>query len=320
MQHEAFWHQSNDSTPLYVNRWYGDQPPKAIVMLAHGMAEHSSRYARLGETLVANGFELYAHDQRGHGRTAEHATLGHYADANGWNLVVNDLACINHLIRHQHEQAPIFLLGHSMGSYIAQAYLMQHSSSVHGAILSGSNYQPVALYKSAMAIAKFEAWRQGPLGHSALIEFLSFGSFNKAFKPNRTGFDWLSRDPDEVDKYINDPLCGFRCSNQLWLDLLTGLQQITPLAKLTQIEASLPLLIIGGARDPVSQGKRLANLAGALREAGKQYVDLKIYPEARHELLNESNRDEVTGFIIDWLEQTLARPRPFRSMIQEIHQ
>lgn len=319
MQHEAFWHKSSDSTPLYMNRWFGEQPPKAIVMLAHGMAEHSGRYARLGEALVANGFELYAHDQRGHGKTAENGTLGHYADANGWSLVVNDLACINHLIRHQHELAPIFLFGHSMGSYIAQAYLMQHSCSVHGAVLSGSNYQPVALYKSARAVARFEAWRQGPTGHSALIEFLSFGSFNKAFKPNRTAFDWLSSDPDEVDNYIKDPLCGFRCSNQLWLDLLAGLQDITALAKLAQIEASLPLLIIGGARDPVSQGKRLADLAGALKESGKQHVDLKIYPDARHELLNERNRDEVSRFIIDWLEQSIDQPRPFRSVIQEIH-
>ncbi|MDT4826943.1 Monoacylglycerol lipase [compost metagenome] len=287
-------------------------------MLSHGMAEHSGRYGRLGEALVAAGFELYALDQRGHGRSAEHGTLGQYAAEDGWSKVVGDLASLNHHIRQQHPRAPIFLLGHSMGSYIGQAYLMHHSCSLQGAILSGSNYQPRALYRVARLIARFERWRQGKEGRSALIEFLSFGSFNKAFKPNRTAFDWLSRDPLEVDKYVNDPLCGFRCGNQLWIDLLDGLQQITPVKNLAQIDSSLPLLVIGGAHDPVSDGKRLQDLASALSQAGNQQVQLKIYPEARHELLNESNRDEVTAFMIDWLEQALRLPRQRHPQLQEI--
>ena len=318
MHHDTFWLNSSDALPLYVNRWYSEQPPKAVVMVAHGMAEHSARYERLGAALVAAGFELYAHDQRGHGKTAEHGTLGHYADDNGWELVVGDLASLNHHIRQQHPQTPIFLLGHSMGSYIAQAYLMQHSSSLQGAIISGSNYQAPLLYRLARLIARFERWRQGKTGRSALIDFLSFGSFNKAFKPNRTACDWLSRDPAEVDKYINDPFCGFRCTNQYWYDLFGGLLQITPLDKLAQIDSGLPLLVIGGACDPVSDGKRQADLANALRQAGNRQVELKIYPNARHELLNESNRDEVTAFIIDWLEQALCHPRQRLVQPQEL--
>ncbi|HEX5841484.1 MAG TPA: alpha/beta hydrolase [Pseudomonas sp.] len=309
MLHEAFWLTSTDAPPIYVNRWYAEQPPKAVLMVAHGMAEHSGRYARFAAALVAAGFELYAHDQRGHGKTAEHGLLGLYAERDGWSLVVSDLARLNHHIRQQHPHAPIFLLGHSMGSYIGQAYLMQHSCSLQGAILSGSNYQAMALYRIGQWLARFECWRQGPNGRSALLEFASFGSFNKAFKPNRTAFDWLSRDPAEVDKYINDPFCGFRCVNQLWVDLFGGLQQITPLENLAQIDNSLPLLVIGGERDPVSDGKRQADLANALRAAGNPHVQLKLYPDARHELLNESNRDEVTACIIDWLQQALGQPR-----------
>ena len=319
MLHQAFWLNSTDAAPLYVNRWYSEQPPKALLMVAHGMAEHSGRYARLAEALVAQGFELYAHDQRGHGKTAEHGTLGHYADANGWSLVVNDLASLNHHMRQQHPHAPIFLLAHSMGSYIGQAYLMQHSSSLQGAILSGSNYQPAALYRAGQLLARFERWRQGPKGLSALLEFASFGSFNKAFKPNRTAFDWLSRDPAEVDKYVNDPLCGFRCSNQLWVDLLGGLQHITSLKNLAQIDSSLPLLVIGGACDPVSNGTRQQDLANALSAAGNRHVQAKIYPDARHELLNESNRDEVTAYLIDWLHQALGQQRQPTPQSQESH-
>lgn len=309
MHHDAFWLTASDGASLHVNRWSGDAQPRAVVMVAHGMAEHGGRYARLGQALVAAGLELYVHDQRGHGRTAQHGILGLYAEHDGWSKVIGDLASLNHHIRQQHPQAPIFLLGHSMGSYIGQAYLMQHSCSLQGAILSGSNYQPVSLYRSGALVARLERWRQGANGRSALIEFLSFGSFNKAFKPNRTAFDWLSRDPDEVDKYVNDPLCGFRCTNQLWLDLLGGLQNITPVKHLAQIDPDLPLLVVGGARDPVSDGRRLDDLARALREAGIKDVQLKIYPDARHELLNETNRDEVTAHLLDWLEHALAHSR-----------
>lgn len=310
MIHETFWLEANDRSGLFVNQWLANGTPKAIVLLAHGMAEHSGRYARLGNVLCDAGIGLYAHDQRGHGKTAEHGTLGYFADDDGWCAVVSDVASLNQHIGQVHPGVPIFLLGHSMGSYIAQAYLLHHSASLHGAILSASNFQPVALYRSASLIARFERWRQGPKGRSALIEWLSFGSFNKAFKPNRTRYDWLSRDPIEVDAYADDPLCGFRCTNQLWIDLLSGLQQISKASNLVQIDPSLPLLVMGGECDPVSEGKRLTDLANALRGAGNRQLQLNIYPQARHELFNETNRDNVVADVIEWINQALSHPRP----------
>lgn len=312
MNHSTFWLTANDRSRLYVNQWLPDGPAKAMIMLSHGMAEHSGRYARLAEALCAAGYGLYALDQRGHGRTADEGTLGLYAEKDGWNKVVGDLASLNQHIGQQQPGLPIILLGHSMGSYIAQAYLLHHSASLDGAILSGSNFQPVALYRAAGVIARLERARQGLRGRSALIDFLSFGSFNKAFKPNRTAFDWLSRDPLEVDKYINDPLCGFRCTNQLWIDLLGGLQQISKASNLAQIDPGLPIMIMGGECDPVSEGKRLKSLAHALREAGCQNLQLTIYPQARHEVFNETNRDEVTADVLKWLEQALTLRRPPR--------
>ncbi|ONH57329.1 Lysophospholipase, alpha-beta hydrolase superfamily [Pseudomonas cedrina] len=310
MNHSTFWLTANDRSRLYVNQWMPDGPAKAVLMLSHGMAEHSGRYARLAAALCAAGYGLYALDQRGHGRTADEGTLGLYAEKDGWNKVVGDLASLNQHIGQQRPGLPIFLLGHSMGSYIAQAYLLHHSASLNGAILSGSNFQPVALYRAARVIARAERLRQGLRGRSALIEFLSFGSFNKAFKPNRTAFDWLSRDPVEVDRYINDPLCGFRCTNQLWVDLLGGLQQISKASNLAQIDPGLPILVMGGECDPVSEGKRLNSLAHALREAGCQHLQLTVYPQARHEVFNETNRDQVTADVLMWLDQALTLRRP----------
>lgn len=313
MKHDAFWLDASDHTRLYVNAWIPQNLPRAVVMLSHGMAEHGGRYARLGTALTDAGFALYAHDQRGHGRTAASGVLGHYADQDGWNKVVGDLASLNASIGQRHPGVPVFLLGHSMGSYIAQAYLLHHSASIQGAVLSGSNFQPVSLYRSAAVIARLERWRQGATGRSAIIEFLSFGSFNKAFKPVRTPFDWLSRDQEEVDKYVNDPLCGFRCTNQFWLDMLGGLQQISKKSSLAQIDKSLPILIMGGECDPVSEGKRLKDLAGALTDTDHALVTLKLYPQARHEILNETNREAVTHDLLAWLEQALSEPRPRRT-------
>ncbi|KAF0865204.1 alpha/beta hydrolase [Pseudomonas sp. LD120] len=313
MIHDMFWLTTSDHQRLFVNQWLPESPLKAVVLLSHGMAEHSGRYVRLAAALCAEGYGLYAPDQRGHGKTAETGVLGHYADQGGWNKVICDLASLNQHIGQQHPGTPIVLLGHSMGSYIAQGYMLHHSASLQAAILSGSNFQPLALYRVASLIARLERWRQGAQGRSALINWLSFGSFNKAFKPNRTAFDWLSRDPAEVDKYVNDPLCGFRCTNQLWIDLLGGLQQISKIANLAQIDPGLPLLVMGGECDPVSAGKRLKDLANALREAGSQRLQLNIYPQARHELFNESNRDQVTHDVLAWLAQALQHRRPLRS-------
>ena len=313
MIHDTFWLTASDRSRLFVNQWLPTPPLKAIVLLAHGMAEHSARYQGLAQKLCEQGYGVYAPDLRGHGKTAENGTLGHFADEDGWCKVVGDLASLNQHVGQQHPGVPILLIGHSMGSYLAQAYLLHHSASLHGAVLSGSNFQPVALYRAARQIARAERLRQGPKGRSALIEWLSFGSFNKHFKPVRTPFDWLSRDPAEVDKYINDPLCGMRCTNQLWVDLLGGLQQISKASNLAQIDPGLPLLVIGGECDPVSEGKRLKGLANALRKAGSQNLHLIIYPQARHELFNEINRDQVINDLLNWIEQALSHRRPTRS-------
>ena len=152
MTHDMFWLTTSDHHRLFVNQWMPASPPKAIVLLSHGMAEHSGRYARLAQALCDAGYGVCAPDQRGHGRTAEHGVLGHYADHGGWSKVVGDLASLNQHIGQQYPGTPIVLLGHSMGSYIAQAYLQHHSASLHGAILSGSNFQPVALYRAASLI------------------------------------------------------------------------------------------------------------------------------------------------------------------------
>ena len=310
MRHAAFWLTANDGTQLYVNHWSSDEPPRAIILIAHGMAEHSQRYARFAQTLAAQGISVFALDQRGHGQSSTLATLGHFADEQGWHLVVNDLCCLNHYVRVRYPTTPIFLLGHSLGSYIAIAYLMQHSCSLQGSILSGSNYFKTSRrYRAAMTLARFERWRLGKTGRSQLLQTLVFYPYQRAIKQRRTDWDWLSRDAAQVDAYIADPLCGFTCTTQLWLDFLGGLQHVTPVRNLVQIDNDLPVLVIGGDADPIHHGHRLIDLANALRESGNRAVDIRLYPQARHEVLQEINHAEVTADIIRWLDTALAHQR-----------
>lgn len=320
MGHAAFWLTTNDSTELYVNHWFTEQAPRAIVMISHGMAEHSQRYARFATALAQQGIAVFALDQRGHGHTAALGTLGYFADDNGWSLVVNDLCCLNHHIRLHFPTTPIFLFGHSMGSYIALNYLMQHSCSLQGAILSGSNYfKTSARYRIAMALARFERWRLGAKGRSKALELLIFYPYRRAIKKRRTNWDWLSRDAQQVQAYIDDPLCGFICTTQLWLDVLLGLQNITPVQHMVQIENDLPLLIVGGEADPINHGRRLIDLADVLRESGNRAVDIKLYPQARHEVLQEINYAAVTADIIQWLNTALAYKRDLNPSVGELH-
>lgn len=294
-----------DEHRIVIHHWEPAGDVRAALLVSHGMAEHGARYAPLGEYLAARGIAVHAVDHRGHGLSAHRPEdLGHFADRDGWRCVVSDLqVALNHL-RIAHPGVPVFLLGHSMGSFIAQALAMEHGKSLAGLALSGSNFGAPLTYRAGRVVARLERLRQGKRGKSALLEYLSFGAFNKAFTPARTAYDWLSRDNREVDTYINDPRCGFRVSNQLWIDLLGGLVGISSTRALARIPHGLPVYIFGGDQDPVGQhGKGLPRLAAKMREAGLGFVTLRLYPGGRHEMLNESNRAEVFTHLAQWLDR-----------------
>ncbi|MGI9276408.1 MAG: lysophospholipase [Endozoicomonas sp.] len=280
---------------------------RGIVHISHGMSEYARRYQRLAEKLTAAGYIVYAHDHRGHGDCIKTTEQGYFADQDGWHKTVNDLDTVVQHIRKKHPDLPIVLLGHSMGSYILQGYLIDHSPGVTGCILSGSNFAPRPLLYLGRAVAWLESLRQGKKGLSPLINQLTFAQYNRRFKPNRTAYDWLSRDPAEVDKYDQDPLCGFLCTNHLWKDLFDGLLKISSPENLTGIGSSLPVLVMGGEEDPVSAPRGQQKLAKALQKAGLKNVTIRLYPDGRHEMFNEINHEQVTGQLIQWIDQCLEQ-------------
>ena len=223
MQASTFTLATPDGVSLFVYRWLPDGPPKAVVQIAHGLAEHAARYARVAEALTRAGYAVYADDHRGHGRTARTPDeLGLFAERDGWKKCIDDLWLINRRIAADHPGVPIVLLGHSLGSFMVQYFISEHGDALAGAVLSASNGKPPPIAPIGLLLARLERLRLGQRGHSPVMQALFFGAFNKPFKPARTPFDWLSRDTAEVDKYIADPLCGFESTVQLYIDLLEG--------------------------------------------------------------------------------------------------
>lgn len=299
-----------DGHSIFARHWFNknNNTPRALIHILHGMAEHSERYDYFANKLVNAGFEVIAHDHRGHGNSvAKKDDLGHYADSHGWEKVVNDVLIVQDYAKQKLPEIPVVLFSHSMGSFIGQAFALKYSDRLSGLIISGSNYNPPKLYKFMHKVAWMERLRLGRRGRSALLNYLSFGSFNRPFAPTRTAFDWLSRDPTQVDKYINDPNCGYTCTTQTWIEFIKGLIIISNPKNLRQINAKLPIYMFYGENDPVSGPKHSVEiLRQKLQTAGVTDVTSKMYPNGRHEMLNEINRDEVINDTLIWLNSHFA--------------
>lgn len=315
MRESTFTFAAQDGTAISVYCWLPEvrppevhpkaAQPKAAVQIVHGLAEHAGRYRRVAEALTAEGYAVYASDLRGHGRTACNADdLGFLAERDGWRKCLDDLWQLNGRISAE-TRVPIMLLGHSMGSTLARQLVAEHGDALAGVVLSGSSGQPVPLAIAGRMIARAERLRLGARGRSPLIRALTFDTFNARFRPARTRFDWLSRDAAEVDKYAADALCGFTPSTQLWIDFLDAWAKIA--GSCAGLPKNLPLYVTSGSDDPVSERtKMLQPMLAQYRAAGLS-VEHKFYPQARHELLNETNREEVTQDLIAWMRRVVAR-------------
>ncbi|CAN5530942.1 alpha/beta hydrolase [soil metagenome] len=289
---------------IFTRRWSPQGPPRAALLIAHGLAEHGGRYARLAAALTAIGIVVYAHDHRGHGPACPPADLAFFADHHGWRACLDDIHAVAQTIRSSHPDLPLLFFGHSMGSFMGQSYIAEHGDDLAGAVLSGSAGPPPAILRVAGLLLAIERLRVGPRGHSKLIQSLMFDGLNKPFEPARTPYDWLSRDPAEVDAYAADPLCGFPLTAQLARDVAGALADLGSAELAARVPKDLPLYIFSGERDPV--GAKLPGLIDSYRAAGLTRLTTRIYSDGRHEMLNEINRDEVTADLIAWVEGVLS--------------
>ena len=290
------------SAVAFTRGWIPDEPVRGAVQIVHGMAEHGGRYEVLARALVEAGYAVYAQDLPAHGRTARaRDELGQFPGGYGWRLALQSVRCLQRELGDWHPGVPLFLYGHSMGSFLLQDYLGRHAHDLAGAVISASTADTGPLRAIGVLILKLEAMRAGLDEPSAIADLLTFRSYNRRFKPTRTAFDWLSTDAAEVDRYIADPHCGFRCSTGTWIELLEAIGRLDD-RRAARVPARLPLLLTAGEDDPVSNGAKGPKLlAERYRKAGLTDVSVKTYPGARHEPLNDHCRDAVIRDVVDWV-------------------
>jgi alpha-beta hydrolase superfamily lysophospholipase len=288
----ASFPSSVDSLAIATYEWGTQSRPKGVIQIAHGIAEYALRYDRLAQDLSAAGWLVYANDHRGHGdSTSDAVPQGSFGES-GWPALVQDVVDFSTALQTRHPELPLFLLGHSMGSFASQEVILDHSQLYTGLVLSGSTALDV------LAAGLAEAAGDGPVELTA---------FNAGFE-NRTGYEWLSRDEAEVDLYVADPRSGFDLADDTIPQLFVTAPRLGDSAALEPIVDTLPILIVSGEDDPLSgKGQLVAILAERYRDAGVRDVTLKVYPGARHEIFNETNRDEITGYVLEWLNARAGR-------------
>jgi alpha-beta hydrolase superfamily lysophospholipase len=305
MQKGSFTFKDAEGKNIFVYKWSPETnvKVKAVVQIAHGLAEHAGRYERFAEKLTENGYIVYANDHRGHGKTAGSLEEVGYLGEDGFNWMAKDMKELNDIVKKENPELNVFLFGHSMGSLLAQRYICLYGNSIRGVVLSGTSGKMGFIVNIGIVMAAREVRKFGPKARSIKLNSMSFENYNKSFKSTKTDFDWLSRDNAEVEKYINDPYCGGVFTSSFFYDFLRGLKELHKMKNMKNIPKDLPIYVINGDKDPVGSFCKTVNmLLDAYNKLGIKDVSHKYYKDARHEILNEINRDEVMQDVIDWLE------------------
>lgn len=287
---------------IHAVQWLPEGEPRGVIQIVHGVAEYVERYAPLAHYLTERGYVVCGEDHLGHGHTAA-GQFGYFAPRGGWDLVARDIRQLRVLQGERHPGLPYVMLGHSMGSFLTRTYLIRWPGTLDGAVLSGTGQEPAPLVALGRLLAGGLCALRGPEYVSDLVYQLSLGAYNRAFRPNRTTADWLSRDEGAVDANLRDPLCAFRPTVSMFRDMMTGLRFIARRDNLARMERATPVYFLSGDRDPVgSMGAGVKKVAGMFRAAGCGDVTLKLYPGGRHEMFNEINRQEVMDDLLAWLQ------------------
>jgi alpha-beta hydrolase superfamily lysophospholipase len=289
---------------LHATRYSPPGTPAGTAGIIHGMAEHRRRYEDFARELVSAGYSVYTYDQTGHGETALKSDdpLGHVPVSIGWKGLTDDAAAFLEAISSKEGDVPVYVFGHSMGSFVARSLITEYGEKVDGAVLSGTSRVSKAELSLLKSVAKLERWIKGEVSDSYLMEKLLFSSHNSEFEPADTPFDWLSRDEEAVENYLKDELSGFNCTTGFYEVFVSGMENLAGTAEAGKIRKDLPILFISGENDPVG-GEDVLDLAEEYVEAGLKKVESKVYPGARHELIKETNSDEVIKDVINWLER-----------------
>ena len=301
------YYSSCGAGKIHYCKWTPEQPPKAVIQLVHGIAERITRYDRFANYLNDLGFVVVGEDHMGHGDSiGEDGIRGYFHG--GWFNGVQDTYQLLEDTKKEYPDLPYMLFGHSMGSFMVRTILAKYpESGISAAIICGTGWQPTFALPALIKVLEAVCKKNGEETPNQKIHDLVFGGYNKRVENPRTPQDWLTRDEQIVDRYIADPLCGFVASCGLMRDMIMGIRYVQTPANLANMKKYLPVLFIAGDADPVGPyGKGVEKAAKAFRKSGMVNVTVKLYPEARHEILNEINYREVFEDIREWLDKTVG--------------
>ena len=304
MKKHIYFPSSDGKTKLHGVIWEPDCAPRAIVQIAHGMVEYVERYEAFAAFLNEQGILVAGNDHLGHGWSyTKERNKGYFAEEKGDIVPLQDLHRLTLLMQKKYPDIPYFLFGHSMGSFFARRYLCMYPNEIDGAIICGTGWQPKAVLEGALAIVKAGKLLKGDHRRCKIVDALAFGSMNQHFEPAKTSKDWLSRNTDAVEKYIADERCGFIFTLNGYRTLFRNMLLAQDMELLQRMDEDLPVLFISGEDDPVGDfGKGVKKAVNAFRTSGMENVECILYPECRHELINELNKDEIFQDVLEWLE------------------
>ena len=299
---ESTFKSCNTVNDVYVRCRLPEGPVRATVQIVHGLAEYVTRYDTFMDFLANEGIAVYGNDHIGHGNSIHENKYGYVGESSGWNTMLTDIMHLYQTVADTHPDVPHFLFGHSMGSFLVRTFLIKYGDLPDGCIICGTGHPPKAVTLGARALAAVEIRRHGAGYYSELLDSVMNKQYNGGYTNPRTAFDWISSDPNRVDEYIADPLCGFVPTAGLLGEILKGIDFITRPRNIEKMPKDLPIFFISGADDPVGElGQGVIRAYKAFLKADMQDVALKLYPGLRHEIMLETSRDEIMSDVLNWL-------------------
>lgn len=308
-RNEFYYPSADGKTKIHAVEWLPNGEPKAILQIAHGVTEYILRYEEFANFLTEKGIAVVGNDHLGHGNSiAEDSEPMYFGPAGSWDWVVEDIKKCLDLTKNKFPNIPYYLLGFSLGSFVARTYLTKYPGTLKGAIIVGSGQLPSFQISIAKFMVKNEAKKVGEDHTSPTIQKLTYETYNKYFAPNRTKYDWLCASTTSLDEYIKDPMRGEDFTAGLFGELLSGMAFTAKQANIEKIDKNMPILFLSGDKDPVGeQGKGVIRAYDCFRKAGIKDVNMKLYPGLRHDILHEDCRQDIFKDIYNWIEEKIYR-------------
>ena len=304
MKQEFYYPSRDGKTQIHAIEWVPEGKIKGVLQICHGMVEYIDRYHEFAEYMSENGYYVTGHDHLGHGKSIQsEEELGYFDETRGNQYVIGDIQKLREMTMKKYPDAPYYMLGHSMGSFLLREYLTMYGKGLDGAVIMGTGYQSALILNAGQlvcrVIAAFKGWKH----RSRFVDNLSFGSYNKRFEPAETTKDWITSDREKRQKYVEDPLCSYMFTLGAYYQMFEGMKVLTKKESLERIPKDLPILFVSGKDDPVGAfGKSVTKVYEKYKSAGIHNVSIHLYQGDRHEILNEVDREKVYHDILRWIE------------------